>query len=66
MGRMAHVRQAGRRHKVHVSAACGCEWDEKRPHTVPLPKDGEFRVCAQHYPQEYPVTYSDLEYVDPE
>ena len=47
--------------KVGVRSACGHRWDETRPVGMVLPEDGELRVCGhpEHYPNEYPVTYSE-------
>jgi hypothetical protein len=47
--------------KVGVRSSCGHFWDETRPAGTALPVDGELRVCGmpEHYPGEYPVTYSE-------
>jgi hypothetical protein len=47
--------------KVGVASSCGHSWDETRPAGLALPEDGEVRVCGHpdHWPAEFPVTYSE-------
>jgi hypothetical protein len=47
--------------KIGVASACGHSWTETRPAGLLPPEDGEFRVCGdpEHYPNQYPVTYSE-------
>lgn len=52
--------------KVGVRSSCGHSWTETRPAGLALPQDGELRVCGafEHYPAQYPVTYSEPVEVD--
>jgi hypothetical protein len=47
--------------RVGVQSACGHSWTETRPAGMALPVDGELRACGhpEHYPGQYPVTYSE-------
>ena len=47
--------------KVGVQSSCGHHWTETRPAGLAPPADGELRVCGdfEHYPNQYPVTYSE-------
>jgi hypothetical protein len=47
--------------KIGVQSSCGHSWTETRPVGLAAPVDGELRVCGHpdHYPAQYPVTYSE-------
>ncbi len=47
--------------KIGVQSSCGHDWTETRPKGLAPPVNGELRVCGHfdHYPNEYPVTYSE-------
>jgi hypothetical protein len=44
--------------RVFVRLECGHSFWEHRPEDLLAPVDGELRVCAAHYPRQYPAIYS--------
>lgn len=51
----------GRKIMIGVISGCGHSWTEIRPPDVAPPADGELRVCGhpEHYPEQYPVRYTE-------